>query len=61
MGLGFEVGNWPVWSAPVAVGGYLTWVVLYSEITVQTSRLRRGGRFRAGAARSSSSSEAPPG
>jgi hypothetical protein len=60
LALGFEVGSWPAWSAPVAVGGYLTWVVLYSEITVQTSRLRAAGRLPAGADRLSPSSEAPP-
>jgi len=60
LGLGFEVGSWPAWSAPVAVGGYLTWVVLYSEITVQTGRLRAAGRRPAGADRLSSSPEAPP-
>jgi hypothetical protein len=60
LGLGFEVGSWPAWSAPVAVGGYLMWVVLYSEITVQTSRLRAAGRMPAGADRLSPGSEAPP-
>jgi hypothetical protein len=60
LGLGFEVGSWPAWSAPVAVGGYLTWVVLYSEITVQSGRLRAAGRRPAGADRLSSSPEAPP-
>jgi hypothetical protein len=60
LGLGFEVGSWPAWSAPVALGGYLTWVVVYSEITVQTGRLRAADSRRAGADRLSSSPEASP-
>jgi hypothetical protein len=38
LGLGMQFGRWPVWSALVAVGGYLTWVVIYSEATVQARR-----------------------
>lgn len=39
-GLGFQLGRWPAWSAVLAVVGYLAWVVVYSEVKVQTIRLR---------------------
>lgn len=35
---GLQFGRWPAWSAAVAVGGYLAWVVVYSEATVQARR-----------------------
>jgi hypothetical protein len=60
LGLGLEVGSWPAWSAPVAIGGYLTWVVVYSEITVQTGRMRAAARRPAIADRLSPGPEAPP-
>ena len=44
LGLGLQLGRWPAWTALVAVGGYLTWVVIYSEATVQTRRWRSGER-----------------
>lgn len=40
LGLGVQFGRWPAWTALIAVGGYLTWVVIYSEATVQAKRLR---------------------
>jgi len=40
LGLGVQFGRWPAWSALIAVGGYLTWVVMYSEATVQARRWR---------------------
>lgn len=44
LGLGLTFGRWPAWSAAVAAGGYLTWVVIYSEATVQARRRRSGDR-----------------
>jgi hypothetical protein len=38
LGLGVQFGRWPAWTALIAVGGYLTWVVIYSEATVQAKR-----------------------
>ena len=46
---GVQLGRWPAWSALAAVDGYLLWVVLYSEATVQVSR-RRAGRLLSGQA-----------
>ncbi|MGA7912526.1 MAG: hypothetical protein WCC30_13425 [Candidatus Dormiibacterota bacterium] len=40
LGLGVQFGRWPAWTALIAVGGYLTWVVIYSEATVQARRWR---------------------
>lgn len=37
LGLGLELGQWPGWSALVCIAGYLAWVVIYSEATVQTA------------------------
>lgn len=42
LGLGFQLGQWPAWSALVAISGYLIWVTLYSEATVQVRRRRIG-------------------
>jgi hypothetical protein len=36
IGLGFQLGGWPVWTFPAGIGLYLAWVVLYAEVTVQT-------------------------
>jgi hypothetical protein len=38
LGVGVQFGRWPEWSALVAVGGYVTWVTLYAEATVQARR-----------------------
>jgi hypothetical protein len=35
---GLDLGRWPLWSAPVALGGYFAWTVLYSEATIQAAR-----------------------
>jgi len=40
LGLGFQLGQWPAWSALLAAGGYFGWVMLYAEVTVQTRRRR---------------------
>lgn len=40
LGLGVQFGRWPAWTALIAVGGYLTWVIVYSEATVQARRWR---------------------
>ena len=37
-GFGFQVGSWPVWTFLAGIGVYVAWVLLYAEITVQTSR-----------------------
>jgi type IV secretory pathway TrbD component len=38
IGLGIQLGDWPVWTVPAGIGVYLGWVVLYAEITVQAKR-----------------------
>ena len=38
LGLGLQLGQWPAWSALAAGAGYLGWVVLYAEVTVQARR-----------------------
>jgi hypothetical protein len=40
LGLGMRVGGWPAWSTLFAISGYFTWVVGYSEATVQARRWR---------------------
>jgi len=40
LGIGVQVGGWPLWSLFCAAAGYLCWVVLYSEATIQAGRLR---------------------
>jgi hypothetical protein len=42
LGVGVQFGRWPEWTALVAVGGYVTWVALYAETTVQVKRRRIG-------------------
>ena len=42
LGLGFQLGRWPLWTALVAAGGYVAWVVLYAEVTVQAGRTHAG-------------------
>jgi hypothetical protein len=42
LGVGFQMGQWPAWTALVAVGGYLTWSAAYAEATVQARRYRIG-------------------
>jgi hypothetical protein len=44
LGLGLQVGHWPVWTAALAVAGYVIWVLAYSEATVQVIRRQRGER-----------------
>lgn len=44
LGLGLQFGRWSIWSALIALGGYLVWVVIYSEATVQVTRFSQGGR-----------------
>lgn len=38
VGMGIQLGHWPVWTLPAGIGVYLGWVVLYAEITVQAKR-----------------------
>lgn len=40
LGVGLQLGRWPFWAAPVAVAGYLAWVILYSEVSIQAKRHR---------------------
>lgn len=40
LGLGLQFGRWSAWSVLVAIGGYLIWVVMYSEATVQAGHKR---------------------
>ena len=58
--LAAQFGRWPVWSALVAVGGYLTWVVIYSEATVQARRRRALPRHPASAALGSEETASSP-
>ena len=44
LGLGLQVGHWPLWTVILALGGYALWVVAYSEATVQATRRQRGER-----------------
>ena len=62
LGLGVQFCRWPAWSALLAVGGYLTWVLLYAEITVQAQRHSPSprGSARPGA-RSGAATTTPPG
>jgi hypothetical protein len=60
LGVGLQFGRWPAWTALVAVGGYLTWVVIYSEATVQTRRWRSGDRRLARPATSSAKATPAP-
>jgi hypothetical protein len=38
LGLGLELGGWSAWSVLPAAGGYLLWVVAYSEATVRLQK-----------------------
>jgi len=38
LGLGFQVGNWPVWTIAAGLGSYALWVLLYAEVTIQRKR-----------------------
>jgi hypothetical protein len=40
LGVGLQLGRWPFWAALVAVAGYLAWVILYSEVSIQAKRRR---------------------
>jgi hypothetical protein len=40
LGLGLQLGQWPAWSGLVAAAGYVAWVVVYAEVTVQAKRRR---------------------
>ncbi|HYT13314.1 MAG TPA: hypothetical protein VEL12_11065 [Candidatus Nitrosopolaris sp.] len=40
LGLGFQVGNWPVWTIAAGLGSYALWVLLYAEVTIQQKRRR---------------------
>jgi hypothetical protein len=46
LGVGVQVGGWPLWSLFFAAAGYVCWVVMYSEATIQASRLRFHRRAR---------------
>jgi uncharacterized protein YaaW (UPF0174 family) len=37
LGLGLQFGHWSPWTALAAVGGYLIWVIAYSEATVRAA------------------------
>lgn len=38
IGLGIQLGDWPVWTVPAGIGVYLGWVILYAEVTVQAKK-----------------------
>lgn len=70
LGLGFQLGRWPAWTFLAGIGIYLAWVVLYAEVTVQTTRRpalwqrwrwhgRRRSRGRASAESASASTPQP--
>jgi hypothetical protein len=44
LGLGLQLGDWSAWSLLPAAGGYLIWVLAYSEATVQATLRQRGRR-----------------
>jgi hypothetical protein len=46
VGVGVQVGGWPLWSLFCAGVGYVCWVVVYSEATLQASRLHLQRRAR---------------
>ncbi len=37
---GMQLGGWPWWSGVGAIAGYVAWVLLYSETTIQVTRRR---------------------
>jgi hypothetical protein len=41
LGLGMEVGRWPLWSVLLGLGGYVLWTLLYAELTVRSIKWRR--------------------
>jgi hypothetical protein len=41
LGLGYQLDSWPVWTVLAGIGSYAVWVILYAEITIQMSRVRR--------------------
>lgn len=43
LALGLQIGHWSIWSAIPAIGGYLAWVVVYSEATVQLAKRQVAG------------------
>jgi hypothetical protein len=59
LGLGLQVGGWPLWTAVIALAGYAAWTVAYSEVTVQVERWRLGFRPLSGRLKTSQSA-APP-
>ena len=38
LGLGFQLGGWPAWTFLAGIVIYVAWVVLYAELTIQTTR-----------------------
>lgn len=43
LALGLQLGNWSIWSALPAIGGYVAWVIAYSEATVQLAKHQTAG------------------
>ena len=40
LGLGMELGHWPVWTAAAMTAGYVAWILVYSEATVRAIKRR---------------------
>lgn len=43
LALGLQLGHWSPWSMVPAIGGYLAWVIAYSEATVQVATRQAAG------------------
>ena len=44
LAVGLQLGGWSAWTVLVAAGGYLVWVLAYSEASVHATRRERGER-----------------
>lgn len=44
LAIGLQLGGWSAWTVVVAAGGYLVWVLAYSEASVHATRRERGDR-----------------
>ncbi|TMC83276.1 MAG: hypothetical protein E6J06_08980 [Chloroflexi bacterium] len=44
LAVGLQLGRWSAWSVLAAAGGYMIWVLAYSEATVQATLRQREKR-----------------
>jgi hypothetical protein len=47
LAIGLQLGGWSAWTVLVAAGGYLVWVLAYSEASVHATRRQRAPRLAA--------------